>query len=148
MTITRYRTSDMEQFVNEALSTSESLFKGLYDVLGKQPYSGKIISNVSAPPYNIYRPNKNTEILEVSLAGFSKEQVNVYTKENTVHVEADTKINKTNEYLNHGFATNKVTAWYTLNEGMEVKDVKYENGLLTVTINKVVPDPPDKKVWL
>ena len=69
--------------------------------------------------------------LEVELPGYSKDLIEVYTENNSVFISAKKSIDTT---------TNKYFRSWSLGPYERVGAVKYENGLLSVEISKVVPE--------
>jgi len=101
------------------------------------------------PPYNLVSVNNVESRLEIALAGFKKEEVNVFTEYGKLHVEGS-KEDKDTEgtYTHKGLAQRSFKRAWTLAEETEVKSVSLENGLLTVVLTKIVPDHHSRKDFL
>ena len=93
------------------------------------------------PPYNIVKFDNNTYELSFAVAGFSKEEINVTQKENSVSIEG--KINTESkfeyDYLHKGIAERNFKQSFKLSEYMIVTDAKLENGLLKVLLVQELP---------
>jgi molecular chaperone IbpA len=85
--------------------------------------------------------------LEVALAGFSPKEVVVYTENNKLFVEGQKETNNETEYLHRGLATRAFNRSWTISDDVEVRDVKFENGMLIVKLGKIVPEHHKRKVW-
>ena len=101
------------------------------------------------PPYNLVSVNNVESRLEIALAGFKKEEVNVFTEYGKLHVEGS-KEDKDTEgtYTHKGLAQRSFKRAWILAEETEVKSVSLEDGLLTVVLAKIVPDHHSRKNFL
>jgi molecular chaperone IbpA len=85
--------------------------------------------------------------LEVALAGFKKKELAVYTENNKLFIEGQRESNSDKQYVHQGLANRAFTRTWTISDDVEVKDVTFEDGLLTVKLCKIVPEHQKKKVW-
>ena len=101
------------------------------------------------PPYNLIQVSSTESLLELALAGFKKEEVNVYTQDGKLFVEGqreDTESETT--YVHRGMAQRSFTRTWTLAEDTEVRSVEFENGLLNIVLGRIVPDHHQRKDYL
>jgi len=101
------------------------------------------------PPYNLVQVNNVESLLEIALAGFRKEEVNVFTEHGKLFVEgqkADTESDRT--FVHKGLAQRSFTRVWTLSDETEVREVIFEDGLLTVRLGKIVPEHHTRKTYL
>ena len=101
------------------------------------------------PPYNLIQVNNVESHLEIALAGFKKEEVNVFTEYGKLFVEGqkeDTESEKT--FIHKGVASRSFKRAWTLSDDTEVRDVSFEDGLLRIILGKVVPDHHARKDYL
>ena len=98
----------------------------------------------SFPKYNIFRENADVTdefTVELSLAGYPKEQLKVYTKEGKLVVENDREVEKAErDYLYRGIASRDFTWSMKLPEFSTIKKVTYENGLLKIDVKIEIPE--------
>ena len=101
------------------------------------------------PPYNLVQISNVESRLELALAGFKKDEVNVYTQDGKLFVsgEKENKENETN-YVHRGVAQRSFTRAWTLSDETEVRSVTFEDGLLTVELGKIVPEHHQRKDYL
>ena len=85
--------------------------------------------------------------MEIALAGFKKEDVKVYTEYGKLSVEGSKEKQEDVEYYHQGLAQRSFTRTWTLTDETEVKDVKFEDGLLTIVLKKIVPEHHARKEW-
>ena len=101
------------------------------------------------PPYNLIQVNSVESHLEIALAGFKKEEVNVFTEYGKLFVEgkkSDTESDRT--FVHKGLAQRSFTRVWTLSDETEVREVTFEDGLLTVRLGKIVPEHHARKTYL
>jgi molecular chaperone IbpA len=106
-------------------------------------------SSSNYPPYNLVQINNVESRLEVALAGFKTEEVNVFTEYGKLYVEgqkSDTEPDGT--FIHKGLAQRSFKRAWTLSDDTEVREVKFEDGLLTVVLGKVVPEHHSRKNYL
>jgi len=100
------------------------------------------------PPYNYIKESSTEFRLEFALAGYKKEDIEVITENNNLYVESKkSESSKTDEYLHQGLAKRAFTWSRTLSDDVEVRDVSFENGLLVIKLNKIIPEHQKKKVY-
>ena len=100
------------------------------------------------PPYNLVTVSNVESRLELALAGFKKKQVNVYTQDGKLFVEGQREDEETEtEYVHRGVAARSFTRSWTLSDETEVRSVSFEDGLLSITLGKVVPEAHKRKDW-
>ena len=101
------------------------------------------------PPYNLIQVNNVLSRLELALAGFKKQEVKVYTEFGKLYVEGQKEDKeKDGEFLHKGLAQRSFQRVLTISDDTEVRSVKFEDGLLTVELGKVVPEHHSRKEYL
>jgi len=100
------------------------------------------------PPYNLVQVSNVESRLELALAGFKKEEVNVYTQDGKLFIEGQKEDKETEtNYLHKGLAQRSFTRAWTLSDDTEVGSVDFEDGLLTISLGKIVPEHHQRKDW-
>ena len=101
------------------------------------------------PPYNIVQVNNVESRLEIALAGFKKKEVKVFTEFGKLHVEGKKEESKdVGEFVHKGLAQRSFTRVWTLTDDTEIREVRFEDGLLVVELGKIVPDHHARKEYL
>ena len=101
------------------------------------------------PPYNIVQVNNVETRLEVALAGFKKKEVKVYTEFGKLVVEGNKeKKDDKDELIFKGLAQRSFQRTWGITDDTEVQKVEFEDGLLTVTVGKIVPEHHARKDWV
>ena len=104
-------------------------------------------ASISYPPYNIVRGSDNRTLLEIALAGFSREDIEVTTEQNILTVKASTKEEEERTYSHKGIASRGFSRSWQLGDSIEADGVDYKDGLLTVSLQKILPENQQKKFW-
>jgi HSP20 family molecular chaperone IbpA len=100
------------------------------------------------PPYNLVKVSNVENRLELALAGFAKKEVNVYTQDGKLFVEGQKEDKESDtEYLHKGLAQRSFTRAWTLSDDTEVRSVEFEDGLLSVTLGRIVPTHHQRRDW-
>jgi molecular chaperone IbpA len=101
------------------------------------------------PPYNLVQVSNVESRLELALAGFKKEEVHVYTEYGKLFVEGQKEDKESDaQYVHKGLAQRSFKRAWTMADDTEVKQVKFEDGLLVIELRKIVPDHHSRKDYL
>ena len=93
------------------------------------------------PPYNLIQLNNHESKLEIALAGFKKDELKVFTEFGKLYVEGKKEEPKDDrEFVHKGLAQRSFQRVWTVSDDTKVGSVKFEDGLLTVGLNKIVPE--------
>ena len=103
------------------------------------------LSNVSEsyPPYNLIRTGDDRFVIEVALAGFSREELNVEIKENVLHINGEkeqVKDDGKKDFIHKGIGTRRFHKTFTLAEYVEVVEGAYVDGVLTIVCERQLPE--------
>ena len=141
--ITRYTAADLPQLMERISKNSI----GMHDYLDLVFDFGEHQSNY--PPYNLVQLNNHESKLEIALAGFKKDDVKVYTEFGKLYVEGKKEESENvGEFVHKGLAQRSFQRVWTVTDDTKVGSVKFEDGLLTVELNKIVPDHHARKEYL
>ena len=95
------------------------------------------------PPYNIRKTDDFKHVIELALAGFCKDEIEVVLTDGVLVVKSADLLSQTdpNEGLVHkGIAKRAFTRKFTLADDIEIKDAKLINGLLLIDLEQIVPE--------
>ena len=144
--IKRYTAADTDTLYNEIQKINHAFSPfsiGLFDSIGldeiKRFEKNKNASNY--PPYNIKRKGDEF-IIEIAVAGFSKEAIAIEYKDRTLTIKGEQKGEKEEgiEYLHNGLAGRSFTRTFTLADTIEVTGAALVDGILTVTCKALIPE--------
>ena len=138
----RYTASDLPQLLDRITKNSIGMHDYLDRVFDFQEQS-------NYPPYNLVQLNNHESKLEIALAGFKKDEVKVYTEFGKLYVEGKKEESEVNgTFVHKGLAQRSFQRVWTITDDTEVGSVKFEDGLLTVELNKIVPEHHSRKEYL
>ena len=101
------------------------------------------ISVPNYPPYNIVKVKDNHYNIEVALAGYNKKDIEVNYENNMLTIKtADQKSEdkKEGENIYKGIAQRMFKKSFTIADDVEVKGAELKDGLLIVSLEKIIPD--------
>jgi molecular chaperone IbpA len=95
----------------------------------------------SYPPYNIERLGDNEYRITMAVAGFSKPEIEIEVKEQTLLVKGEKKpVEKEQKFLHRGIATRAFERRFQLADHVEVKGAELQDGLLHIDLVRNVPE--------
>ena len=101
------------------------------------------------PPYNLIQLNNHESKLEIALAGFKKDELKVYTEFGKLYVKGSKEESKVDgTFVHKGLAQRSFERVWTVSADTEIGSVKFEDGLLTVQLNKIVPEHHSRKDYI
>ena len=96
------------------------------------------------PPYNIHKLNENDYKIEIALAGYSKDDIELELRENTLTVRNKKKEKVVNEegngVIHKGISTRHFERSFTISEDIKVKNAELKNGLLNIDLKRIIPE--------
>ena len=95
------------------------------------------------PPYNIVKTGDNKFDIEVALAGFNKKDINVTSENGMLTIESkqeDKSKDKDGEVLHKGISKRYFKKSFTIADDVEVKGAELKDGLLKVSMEKIIPE--------
>tara|TARA_R100000008_G_C3547335_1_gene148325 strand:+ start:314 stop:736 length:423 start_codon:yes stop_codon:yes gene_type:complete len=98
------------------------------------------IDNSSYPPYNIRKVGEFDYTIELALAGFSKKDIEVKVVDGVITIKSIKENSEDDEALYRGISYRKFTKKFSLADDMEVKGAKLDNGLLSIDLERIVPE--------
>ena len=101
------------------------------------------------PPYNLIQLNNHESKLEIALAGFKKDELKVYTEFGKLYIEGKKEESEVNgTFVHKGLAQRSFQRVWTVSDDTKIGSVEFTDGLLTVELNKIVPEHHQRKDWI
>ena len=91
------------------------------------------------PPYNIEKSDEYNYTIEMALAGFGKKDIEIEFAEGLLTIQS-VKEKEEKETLYKGISQRNFTRKFTLADDIIVKGAKLENGMLTIELERIVPE--------
>ena len=142
MTLITKNDQFMREFFNHTIGV-DNLFDRLTLVRGKE---------AGFPPYNIIRTKQYDDdkltFVELAIAGYSKDDIDVTVEDGVLIIEGKSSKSPLSEKkeVHKGIASRKFKRSFSLGEYIEVRSADLKDGLLTITLEEVIPEEKKPKV--
>ena len=113
-------------------------FDRVFDQLNT--YAANNATSTGFPPYNIRKGGDYTYAIEMALAGFSKKDIEIEVKEGLLTVRSIKENDENDSDIYRGISYRKFNRKFTLADDIVVNDASLENGMLEITLERIVPD--------
>ena len=118
-------------------------FDRVFDQLNR--YVDNNATSTGFPPYNIRKEGDNNYVIEMALAGFGKEDIEVEVADSTLSVRSTKKplnedVASNDDTVYRGISYRKFDRKFTLAEDVVVNGAKLANGMLILELERVVPE--------
>jgi len=113
-------------------------FDRVFDQLGR--YVTDNVTSTGFPPYNIRKGGDYTYVIEMALAGFSKDDIEIEVADSLLTVRSIKENDENDNPLYRGISYRKFNRKFTLADDIVVNDASLENGMLTIDLEQIVPD--------
>ena len=99
---------------------------------------------VNYPPYNLVKTGDNKFNIEIALAGFNKKDINITSENGMLTIESKqdekSKDTKDGEVIHKGISKRYFKRSFTIADDVEIKGAELKDGLLKVSMEKIIPD--------
>tara|TARA_B100000902_G_scaffold24247_1_gene29196 strand:+ start:730 stop:1218 length:489 start_codon:yes stop_codon:yes gene_type:complete len=143
MDITKFTSKDIDAIFD----ASQRFSVGFDDLFYRLHSYGVGSPGGQYPPYNIVKESNVKWRIELALAGWSPEDIEVSTETNVLLIKSKSKDTDTSEYVHRGVATRSFVRGFNLADDVEVGTVSFTNGMLVVDLQKIIPDHQKLKVY-
>lgn len=92
------------------------------------------------PPYNIRKTGENTYVIEVAVAGFGKQDVEIELADGKLLIKGRVSDTTDDNFVFRGIANRAFTRSFALDDQIEVKDAEMINGMLKVFLERIIPE--------
>jgi|TARA_B110000046_G_scaffold105683_2_gene113116 molecular chaperone IbpA len=113
-------------------------FVGFDHLFQELEYTAKH-SNDHYPPHNIIRTNEDDYLIELAIAGFSQDEINVEVKDRTLTVIGE-HISKGRDFIHRGISTKKFKRTFRLSEHVIVHGADIQDGILAIELKYELPE--------
>ena len=130
-------------------------FDSLFDHF-ESMFQSDFMTGSNYPPYNILRTPDSHYILEMAVAGFRKDEVMVSVQNNVLTVASRTVSSGDNDrpddyddapqLIHRGISKRYFSRDFRLADGVNVVDAKMEDGMLSITLEKEIPEAARPKM--
>ena len=140
----KFTSKDLGAIVDAA----ERYSVGLDDVFHRLHSYGMGHANNAYPPYNLVQESNVKWRIEVALAGWSKDEIEVSTESNVLLIRSKTaKTKGEEEYMHRGISTRTFARGFNLSDDVEIGTVTFTNGMLVVELKRIIPEHQQLKLY-
>jgi len=122
---------------------NDPFFLGFNDQFVRWESNKKTTS--SFPPYNVKKIDEDNYTIELAVAGYSREDIEIKIEKDTLTIKSDKENDDESDFLHRGIAGRNFTQHFTLGEYMVVKSASLVNGMLSIAIERELPDEAKPK---
>ena len=125
----------------------DNMFDQFESILG----NGGLSVQSNYPPYNIIKESKNKYAIELAVAGFNKNNIEVEFEDNLLTVRTK-QIDKTVEndddgkIVHRGISQRQFARSFTIADDVKVNGAELKDGLLTISCEKIIPEIKKKRL--
>jgi molecular chaperone IbpA len=139
-TLTKYKTASLSKLLDDLVPYS----------IGLDDYFSRLSSfntQTNYPPYNLIKQSDHRYKLEVAAAGFKSSEIHVYTENNQLVIEGKKNDKESVDYVYRSLSHRNFQRVWSLSDDVRVNSVDFNDGLLTVSLEQVIPEHQKKKVF-
>lgn len=116
-------------------------FERMFDELSR---STTTASNTNYPPHNIVKIDDDNFLIEIAVAGFKREDIDIQLKDSILTVRGKKEDART--YTHKGISSREFARTFTLGEHVQVNGANLEDGILAIELERVVPEEERPRV--
>ena len=113
-------------------------FDRIFDNLSR--YAADNVQSTGFPPYNIRKEGDYNYVIELALAGFGKKDIEVEVADGTLTIRSVKENSEDDSTVYRGISRRRFERKFTMADDIVVNGAKLENGMLTVELERVVPE--------
>ena len=125
-------------------------FDDMFDQFESRLGNGSLGVQTNYPPYNIRKAGKDKYAIEVAVAGFNKDDVEVEYEDNLLTVKTKdvkrTQEKEGDEVLHRGISQRSFARSFTIADDVKVNGAELKDGLLTISCEKIIPEIKKKRL--
>jgi len=101
----------------------------------------------SFPPYNVYKVDDNTHLIELAVAGYKKEDINITADNDVLEITGSVSNEpEKGKLIYKGISSKSFTRSFRLGSNIIVKDASMSDGFLTITLQHIEPKNKSNKI--
>ena len=125
-------------------------FDDMFDQFESMLGNGSLAVQSNYPPYNIRKAGKDKYAIEVAVAGFNKDDVEVEYEDNLLTVKTkqfkSTEKKNGDEIIHRGISQRSFARSFTIADDVKVNGAELKDGLLTISCEKIIPEIKKKRL--
>ena len=125
-------------------------FDNMFDQFESMLGNGSLGVQTNYPPYNIRKAGKDKYAIEVAVAGFNKDDVEVEYEDNLLTIKTKdvkrTEEKDGDEVIHRGISQRSFARSFTIADDVKVNGAELKDGLLTISCEKIIPEIKKKRL--
>ncbi len=125
-------------------------FDDMFDQFESMLGNGSLGLQTNYPPYNIRKAGKDKYAIELAVAGFNKDDVEVEYEDNLLTVKTKdvkrTEEKEGDEVIHRGISQRSFARSFTIADDVKVNGAELKDGLLTISCEKIIPEIKKKRL--
>ncbi len=125
-------------------------FDDMFDQFESMLGNGSLGVQTNYPPYNIRKAGKDNFLIEIAIAGFNKDDVEVEYEDNLLTVKTKdvkrTEEKEGDEVIHRGISQRSFARSFTIADDVKVNGAELKDGLLTISCEKIIPEIKKKRL--
>jgi molecular chaperone IbpA len=98
-------------------------------------------ATTSFPPHNILKLDDSRYVVELAVAGFTKDEIEITVQDGTLTIKGEKQDKETEAtYLHRGIGTRSFTKSLTVADTIEVKGAEFKDGILKIGLENIIPE--------
>lgn len=125
----------------------DTMFEQIERMIDRAGASGSQQSSDKYPPHNIIKLDEYNYIVELAVAGFSKDEIDINVADGLLNIKGEKKQSDAefnaiiqNQYLHRGISSRSFTKTIRIVDTVEVLGAEYANGILSIRLENVIPE--------
>jgi len=120
---------------------NDPFFIGFDSILNRLSQAADRSGNTSYPPYNLIKEGEDAYLIELAVAGFDEEDINLELHDGVLTISANVgESDSETEYLHKGIAARSFVRKFTLADTIEIESALLNQGMLTIRLKNVIPE--------
>lgn len=125
---------------NIALNNFDRLWVG-FDHIADMMEQVSTYNRKPYPPYNIFKNSDTTYAIEIAVAGFTIDEIDIVKEGTKLTISGEKKSSRENiQYIHKGISERNFSHTIMLSENIVVNDASLENGMLFINLSHIIPD--------
>jgi molecular chaperone IbpA len=124
----------------EQILRNDPFFVGFDRIFDRVNAASKLTTAQKYPPYNIVKTDENTYLIELAVAGFGPDDVDIELHDGVLAISGKVESTSDDNYIYKGIANRSFERRFTLADTVEVEGVDLHQGILTVKLKNVIPE--------
>ena len=137
------------------LAKFDKFFVGSDKFLARVQETAELLANTAAtsgyPPFNLKKTDENVYVIEMAVAGFGKQDIELTLEENKLKIAGQTTLETltddgiNSQFLHKGISDRPFTRTFTLADNVVVNNAQMVNGMLRIWLNHMIPESQKPK---